>query len=175
MSTAQTSPQESSASTVSGAAETDDSDLLTAYADALAGCLDGPPEQVGERLIRTFLRTWEDPQLGPRFAEYFRSSFTSEAGEARLRDFMSTRLAARVAEKIKTQSPDIGHTAGLLKIPPLNVNAAPAQVWGVVLMRYILKIEPIASASQEEIVALIAPTIQRYLGGYSVPATTPAV
>ena len=51
-----------------------------------------------------------------------------------------------------------------VNVPPLHLNAAAAQVWGVVILRYMLKIEPIASASQEELVALLSPRIQGYLG-----------
>ncbi len=32
-------------------------------------------------------------------------------------------------------------------------------------MRFIWKIEPLAGVSSDEVVAAIAPTIQRYLGG----------
>ena len=154
--------------------EAEDSALLAAYADALAGCLDGPREQVGERLVRTFLRFWEDPQLKPRLVEIFRSAFTSETGAAVLRDFMSTQIYSRVAKKLNVPPSNLHRVAEILKVPPLNFNAGPAQVWGVVMLRYILEIEPIASVSVDELVDLIAPTIQRYLGGYSVPVS-PAV
>jgi hypothetical protein len=43
------------------------------------------------------------------------------------------------------------------------MNAAVGQMIGVVLLRYVLEVEPIASASEEEIVELLAPTLQRYL------------
>jgi tetracycline repressor-like protein len=160
-------------STMSEAAEVD-SALLAAYGKALAECLDGPREQVGERLIRTFLTSWEDPRLRPQLIEVFRSAFTSDAGATLLRDFMSSRLFARVAEKLKVPPSDIKQAAEMLKVPPLNFNAAAAQVWGVVVVRYVLKIEPIASASVDELVDLLAPTIQRYLGGYSVPVSPTA-
>jgi hypothetical protein len=38
-----------------------------------------------------------------------------------------------------------------------------AQVVGVVLSRYVLRLEPLASADQEEVLAYLAPTLQRYL------------
>jgi tetracycline repressor-like protein len=159
---------------MSGAAEVKDSALLTAYGAVLAECLDGPPEQVGERLIRTFLTSWEDPRLRPQLVELFRSAFTSDAGGTLLRDFMSTRLFAHVAEKLKVAPSDINQAGEMLKVPPLNFNAAAAQVWGVAMLRYVLQVEPIVSASEDEIVDLLAPTIQRYLGAYSIPVSPPA-
>ncbi|WP_263433781.1 hypothetical protein [Arthrobacter sp. StoSoilB13] len=39
------------------------------------------------------------------------------------------------------------------------------QVVGLMLLRYVIRLEPLASADQEEVVSLVAPTIQRYLTG----------
>lgn len=149
---------------MSGAAQVKDSAIMNAYGKALAECVQGPRDQFGERLIRMFLNSWEDPQLRPQLLAIFRAAFTSEDGAAVLRDFMSNQLFERVADKLKVSPLDLGQAAGILTVPPLNLNAAAAQVWGVVILRYVLGIEPIASASQEEIVALLSPTIQGYLG-----------
>jgi hypothetical protein len=70
-------------------------------------------------------------------------------GAALLRDFISSKIFARVAEN--------------LGVPRLNLTAVAAQIVGVVMLRYVLEMEPMASASEEELVALLAPTIQRYL------------
>jgi hypothetical protein len=150
---------------VSGAAEVKNSAILTAYGDALGKCVEGPRDQFGERLVRMFLSSWEDPQLGPQLKGMFRSAFTSEEGAEILRGFLSSELFERVAEKLKL-SPELSleDAASILNVPPLHLNAAAAQVWGVVILRYMLQIEPIASASQEDLVALLAPRIQGYLG-----------
>ena len=67
-----------------------------------------------------------------------------------MREFVSSKLLARVAE--------------VLDVPRINLSAAASQMVGVVMFRYVLELEPMASASEEELVALLAPTIQRYLG-----------
>lgn len=145
--------------------------LLSGYGDALAECLFGPPEQVGERLVKTFLATWEDPELGPQFVELFRAACASDEGAAVLREFLSTGLFAHVARKLKTQSADLGEAAALLQLPPLHFNAAAGQIWGVVVLRHVLKIEPIASVPADALIDLLSPVIQRYLGSYSVPGS----
>jgi hypothetical protein len=45
-------------------------------------------------------------------------------------------------------------------------------VMGLIFMRYLLEVEPIASMPADEVVAVYGPTIQRYLTGdlSSVPA-----
>jgi Tetracyclin repressor-like, C-terminal domain len=40
-----------------------------------------------------------------------------------------------------------------------------SQMMGFALMRYVWKIEPIASMSEEDAVAAIAPSLQRYIDG----------
>ncbi|MCW2864019.1 MAG: TetR family transcriptional regulator [Actinoallomurus sp.] len=111
--------------------------------------LAGPRAEIGERLVRTFLRFWSDPRLRPQFVGIIRSATTSETGATLLRDFITSQLFARVA--------------AVLEVPGLNLNAAAAQLVGVVMFRYVLEMEPMASASDDELVALLAPTIQRYL------------
>lgn len=54
--------------------------------------------------------------------------------------------------------------AETLDVPPLNLNAATSQIVGVVMLRYVLEVEPVASATEDELVELLAPAIQRYLG-----------
>jgi hypothetical protein len=46
-----------------------------------------------------------------------------------------------------------------------------SQLMGLAFMRYVWKIEPIATMTEDDIVAAIAPTIQRYLSGNIGPAT----
>jgi hypothetical protein len=40
-----------------------------------------------------------------------------------------------------------------------------SQLIGLVMLRYVLAVEPLASAPAEELVAIYAPTLQRYLTG----------
>jgi hypothetical protein len=48
---------------------------------------------------------------------------------------------------------------------PLRASLAASQMIGLGLARYLLRIEPLASADPETVVALIGPTVQRYLTG----------
>ncbi|MEV5746315.1 TetR family transcriptional regulator [Actinoallomurus sp. NPDC052308] len=111
----------------------------------------GPRAQIGERMARTFLRIWSDPRLRPQFVGIFRSAATTEQGAALLRDFITRTILTRVADA--------------LDLPPLNLAAAAAQMMGVVMLKYIVQVEPMASATEDDLVALLAPTLQRYLEG----------
>jgi hypothetical protein len=64
-------------------------------------------------------------------------------------------------------------TAGLPGSPAevkMRGNLVATQVVGLMLMRYVVRLEPLASASHDEVVRLVAPNVQRYLTGELTPA-----
>jgi AcrR family transcriptional regulator len=117
----------------------------TVLADTL---LEGPHETIGERMVRLFLGLWSDPDTQLPFFALIRSVTTSPEVADQLRQFIETALLAKVA--------------AALDLPPIRITAAAAQMMGLAIVRYILKAEPMASASEDEVVALVAPVIQRY-------------
>lgn len=139
--------------------------LGSALAQAGAESLSGQREQLAESLLRTALTKWEDPEAKPQLLAAFQAATASEAGAARMREFMSSQLFRQLGESLETAPMDIDQVAEALEVPPININAAQAQVWGVGILRYVLEVEPLASASVDEVVELFAPTIQRYLVG----------
>lgn len=122
-------------------------------ADALPGVLAGDPAQIGERLARFFLGIWADEAFREPMLGLLRSATTGEKGAAMLREFVGTELLARVVQAV--DGPDAA----------LRATVAAAQLVGVALLRYVVGVPPLATASDEEIVALVAPTLQRYLMG----------
>ncbi|MGH8892309.1 MAG: TetR family transcriptional regulator [Actinomycetes bacterium] len=121
-------------------------------AEMLPQALDGDREGLGERLVRLFLRIWADPDFRTPMLGMLRSALTGEQGAAMLREFVGSALLAR-----------IGAAAG--PVDPLRVEAAAAQMVGVVILRHVVRLEPLASATEDEIVETVAPTLQRYLVG----------
>ena len=107
---------------------------------------------VGERLVRTFLGVWDSPAGSPA-AALFRSAMQHEWSARMLREFLVTQILRRVTGHMKLDPADASRRAALVA----------SQMAGIVMVRYILKIEPMASMSQDEIVHSVAPTIQRYL------------
>ena len=122
-------------------------------AERLPQVLAGDPDELGERLVRLFLGIWADPQFRAPMLGLVRSAFTGEQGATMLREFVGSALLGRLGQ------------AGGGAADPLRVQAAAAQLVGIVILRYVVRIEPLASASDEELVALVAPTVQRHLVG----------
>ena len=121
-------------------------------AERLPQVLAGDPDQLGERLVRLFLGVWGDPAFRTPMLGLVRSAFTSEQGATMLREFVGSALLGRIVAA--GDSPD-----------PLRVQAAAAQLVGLVLLRHVVRLEPLVSADDETLVALVAPTVQHYLRG----------
>ncbi|MEV6318522.1 TetR family transcriptional regulator [Streptomyces sp. NPDC051776] len=106
---------------------------------------------VGERLARFFFGVWENPVTRAPLLAVIRSAVTHEAAAGVLRNFLLRRLLERVA--------------GELRVPDAKLRAelAASQMVGIAMLRYVVKVEPLATADIEEIIAMVAPTLQRYL------------
>jgi AcrR family transcriptional regulator len=111
----------------------------------------GPRSEVGERFVRLFLALWREPQGRAPVLALMRSAATNEQAAEMVRQFVTSALLGRLAD--------------LLGVPRLRILAAASQLVGLVMLRYVIGVEPLASAGEEEIVQLIAPAIQRYLDG----------
>ncbi|HZR51842.1 MAG TPA: TetR family transcriptional regulator [Streptosporangiaceae bacterium] len=114
------------------------------------------PDHLGEALVRTLLTAWEVADVREAFLGLVRSAATSEQGAAMLREFVTGTILAAVAQM--AGGPD---EAGRR----YRASLAASQVVGLAFTRYLLRLEPIASASADDLVAAIGPVIQRYLTG----------
>jgi AcrR family transcriptional regulator len=114
---------------------------------------EGPQDALGERLVRVMLGFWEDPETRPLFLGLVRSAVTDPEAAATLRRVMTEGPLAVVARA--SGSPD-GELRAML---------AGSHLLGIVLIRHILRVEPVASADVETLVGLLRPAVQRYLTG----------
>ncbi|MEU9301452.1 TetR family transcriptional regulator [Streptomyces sp. NPDC048269] len=109
------------------------------------------PEGIGERLARYFLGVWENPVTRVPLLAVIRSALTHEAAAKVLRGLVLRRVLERVAADLDV--PD----------PTFRAELAASHMVGIAILRYVVQVEPLASADPEDIVALVAPTLQRYL------------
>lgn len=113
--------------------------------------LAGDPDDIGERLSRYFIGVWENPATRAPLLAIIRSALTHEAAAKVLRTFVLRRLLERVAEDLDVPN------------PTFRAELAASHMIGIAFLRYVIKAEPLASADTEEIIVLVAPTLQRYL------------
>ncbi|MFD8215244.1 TetR family transcriptional regulator [Streptomyces sp. NPDC059697] len=128
--------------------------IEVAFAPALAAPTaveDGPLDTVGERLTRFLLGIWENPTTRTPLLAIVRSAVNNETAAAVFRRLVAAQLLRRIA--------------GRLDLPDAELRAelAAAQLVGVAMLRYVIKVEPLASADVERIVERVAPVVQGHL------------
>lgn len=128
-------------------------DLPPAIESIFTGGLDG----VGERIIRTLVEQMDKSDRTP-LAMLTRSAPTHDQSETLLREFIDREITGRLAAMLDT--PDAALRAGMVNV----------QLLGLTVARYIIRIEPIASASVDELVTRFGLVVQHCLTG---PATPP--
>jgi len=112
------------------------------------------PDGIGERLVRMFLGIWDSP-VGTTAAAVLRSALSHDWSARMVRDFLTTQILRRVTKALDLDP----------KEAPLRTSLVASQTGGLALVRYIVRIEPLASAPAETVVAAVGPTVQRYLTG----------
>jgi AcrR family transcriptional regulator len=115
----------------------------------LASGVDG----LGERIVRRVLSVWEDPVNRTALLAIVQGASTHPGAAAALREFVRHEIVARIAGAIEADRPE------------LRANLVASQIIGLVAARYVVQVEPLADLGAEEIVPLVAPTLQRYIDG----------
>ena len=121
-------------------------------AELITRLASGPADTLGQRIVRTFLTTW-DSTGGGLFTALIRSVSSHEQAAHMLHDFFVKQVFARIAGAV---ADDRVHFRGSL---------VGSQMVGLGIARYVVRFEPIASADIETVVRAVAPNIQRYLTG----------
>jgi AcrR family transcriptional regulator len=121
------------------------------WREALSAVLEGPPEQLGERLVRQLLGYWEDPEVRPLFMGVVRSAATDPMAAEMVRKLLAEGPFVVLARAIGTPDAD------------LRAMLIASHVMGLALLRYILRVEPMASASVDTLASMVGPVVQRYL------------
>jgi len=116
--------------------------------------LDGPREEAGERLVRLVLTVWDSP-AGKAAVALLRSAMSNEWTARLLREFIITQVLRKAIAELGMEGDDA----------PLRAALVATQIGGLAMVRYVLKVEPIASQDPETLVRAIAPNVQRYLVG----------
>lgn len=116
--------------------------------------LGGDPDRIGERLVRMFLQVWDSP-AGVAGVALLRSAVTTEWTARLLREFLVTQVIRPVLQQVAGDPAEV----------PLRGALVATQMAGLVLMRYVIRLEPVASTPPEALVAAVGPTVQRYLAG----------
>jgi AcrR family transcriptional regulator len=122
-------------------------DPASAVPELVAPGLDG----MGERLVRFTFDTLGDPEVRKDLGNLFKAGSSAGKATQSIQDFLEESVVDRVVAAVGV--PDARMRVALIT----------SYLTGVAAARYVLRMEPLASAPEDEVVRLVAPTIQDLL------------
>jgi AcrR family transcriptional regulator len=130
---------------------------VTALPEELAAAIpriaDGPRSRVGERLAEFLMDVLEDPDRRAAILSLVRAAASEPEAARAVREIVSERVLGPIAESLAADR------------PKLRASLINSQMVGLVMARYVVALEPLASLPRDEVVQAIAPNLQRYLAG----------
>jgi AcrR family transcriptional regulator len=118
-------------------------------AGVFAEGLDG----AGERLLRAILAVWADPERRKPLEALVRSALAPHEGPSLLEEGFVRMIIGPLRELVPKAEAE---RRGAL---------VASQILGLFLGRYVARLTPLATADDDELVAWVAPVLQRYLTG----------
>ncbi len=113
--------------------------------------VDAGPGDLAEQLTRVFFELWEEPETRAPLLAILRGAATHDESAALVRQFIEQQLYPQIAAAIARADAE------------LRVDLAMGQLLGIAYLRHILRIEPIASQSTEELIARAVPAVRVHL------------
>jgi AcrR family transcriptional regulator len=112
-----------------------------------------PVPQLGAALIRLMLGAWADDEIGT----VLRAVLQTAAHEPGTREKLCRVVEGQLmgVSQLGADEADRMKRSGLIS----------SQLMGLAMMRYVWQIEPVASMGEDEVVAAVAPNLQRYIDG----------
>ncbi|MGW2743850.1 TetR/AcrR family transcriptional regulator [Streptomyces sp. NPDC001450] len=108
-----------------------------------------PRDEAGRALVTHFLDLWEENE---ELTAVLRVGATNQAGAERMQGIFRDQLLP-VARQVCPDPEQV----------PTRAALCASQLLGLALTRYVLRLPPTVALRPEEIVAWLAPTVQRYL------------
>lgn len=110
---------------------------------------------LGGRIILGFLAVWDDPANNERLVAMLRGAQASDEVGDLFREFITREVIGRFAHEAEPSG------------APMRGALVASQILGLATARYVLRLEPLASATAADLARWVGPTIQRYLTGPS--------
>jgi AcrR family transcriptional regulator len=126
-------------------------DLPFSPAEAVGRVLAGGAAGMGERLAQLFFTVWEAPESREPLIAQLRQAMVDPEAPFPFAEFVSGALLPRAVPHLSVPNPS------------LRLELAAAHLVGVAILRYVARLEPMASLPAERLVAEVGPRIQTYL------------
>jgi AcrR family transcriptional regulator len=126
-------------------------DLPFPLEEVLPGILAGERDTVGERFARFIVGAIEDERARAVLTGRVRAAASEPEAARMLRELISRGVFAAIAASLGAEDAE------------LRATLVGSQVVGLIVARYIVAVEPLASLDPDQLVEAIAPNLQRYL------------
>lgn len=110
-----------------------------------------PVSELGSALLRLMLGAWADDEIGPVLRAVLQTAAHDPGTREKLRRVVEGSLMG--VSQLGSDERDRLMRSGLVS----------SQLMGLAMMRYVWRIEPIASMSDDELVAAVAPNLRHYI------------
>jgi AcrR family transcriptional regulator len=120
---------------------------------AVAMLLDGPRGKIGGRLAEYVVGLLGEVERPGPVLGLMRSAASSEHAAALVRQFLANEMLGRLTQKL-----GVDH-------PQLRAALTASQLVGLAITRYVVRAEALVSTETNDLIAWVAPTLQRYLTG----------
>ncbi|MBU8812608.1 TetR family transcriptional regulator [Mycolicibacterium goodii] len=124
------------------------------WLDGVAATWQAEAADTGRAVLRLLLDSWADEEVGPVLRAILQTAAHEATTREKLRMVVERSLLGVFAAMGDDEHERLTR-AGLVA----------SQTIGFVLMRYVWRIEPVASMTEDEVLDAIAPTLQRYIDG----------
>jgi AcrR family transcriptional regulator len=118
-------------------------------AQLVAALRDADGEQLGERITRLYLQA----ASGEGLESLIRAAMTNPTARAMLREFVERGILDTVERELEADR------------ARLRIGLAASHLIGLFIMRRVVGIDVIRDADEDALVAIVGPTVDRYLGG----------
>lgn len=120
--------------------------------DALVTAMTEGDGDIGTRLVRTYLGIWENQDTAASMVAMLQSATANSDAHEAFRGFMQSYVLTAVSDVL-----------GGGEQARLRAMLAATNLVGTAILRYVIKVAPLASLPTHDVIALIAPTVNRYL------------
>lgn len=124
------------------------------FLDDVAAVARVPLELRGAAMIRLLVSSWEDPDRGPVLGALIQTAAHEPLAHDRLVSILSRQMQGVVSASLESE----GHAAAAIRS-----GLCSSQLVGIAMVRYVWRIEPLASLPAETLVTLVGPVLQHYL------------
>jgi AcrR family transcriptional regulator len=128
------------------------------FLDQIVIAWQAPHAELGEQLVRQMLANWQNPDHATILRAVMQIAGNEPATREKLRRTIESSMMGPSAQALSEAE------------RLMRSSLIASQLMGLAFMRFVWRIEPLANMPDDDIAAMIGPTIQRYLDGDLPPS-----